>query len=129
MLLALNTATPDCKMVLIDTKGAHYKKEWLAERRLSKELLEQVETFLSENNSSFKNLDGLVVFRGPGSYTGLRIGMSVMNALAYGLAIPIVGETGGTWLNRGQKRLTEGNNDNIVIPEYGGLPNITQAKK
>ncbi len=128
MLLALHTAAPNCKMVLIDGEAIH-RREWLAERRLSKELLGQLETFLSENNVTFNDLNGLIVFRGPGSYTGLRIGMSVMNALAYGLNIPIVGETGETWLDLGVERLSKGDNDNIVIPEYGGLPHITQAKK
>lgn len=128
MLLALHTATPNCKMVLIDGEAIHHR-EWLAERRLSKELLGQLEMFLSENNVTFNDLNGLIVFRGPGSYTGLRIGMSVMNALAYGLNIPIVGETGETWLDLGVERLSKGDNDNIVIPEYGGLPHITTPKK
>ncbi len=105
------------------------QKDWLAERRLSKEILTELELFLSENESSFEKLAGLAVFRGPGSYTGLRIGISVMNALAYGLEIPIVGETSNDWLAAGQKRLIQNENDRIVIPEYGGLPHITKAKK
>jgi tRNA threonylcarbamoyladenosine biosynthesis protein TsaB len=129
MILGLRTSDPTCQMFLISDKNAISQKNWLAERRLSKELLGELEIFLGENNTSFEKLTGLIVFRGPGSYTGLRIGISVVNALAYGLNIPIIGETGDNWLSLSQKRLQKNNNDTIVIPEYGGLPHITQAKK
>lgn len=129
MILGLRTSDPTCQMFLIEDEKIIAPKEWLAERRLSKELLGELEAFLSENDSSFAQLTGLAVFRGPGSYTGLRIGISVMNALAYGLEIPIVGETGDGWLVTAQNRLRKGDNDNVVIPEYGSLPNITIAKK
>ena len=39
-------------------------KNWLAERRLALELLEQLETFLAENNCKFEDIKGLVIFRG-----------------------------------------------------------------
>lgn len=128
MMLGLRTSNPTCQMFLVRDNTVVSKK-WLAERRLSKELLGELETFLAENDASFAKLAALVAFRGPGSYTGLRIGISVMNALAYGLEIPIIGETGDDWLTNAQKRLDQNENDRIVIPEYGGLPNITKAKK
>jgi tRNA threonylcarbamoyladenosine biosynthesis protein TsaB len=128
MMLALDTSTPECHMTLV-AEGKVYQKNWLAERRLAKELLGELETFLVANHTSFEKLKGLIVFRGPGSYTGLRIGASVMNTLAYALTIPIVGQTGEAWLAVGQQRLASGNNDRLIIPEYGGLPNITQPKK
>ena len=129
MILGLDTSDSTCRMILLHEEKIVAQKEWLAERRLSKELLGQLELFLSNNNSSFKQLTGLAVFRGPGSYTGLRIGISVMNALDYGLSIPIAGELEKNWLEKAQQRLQKGENDKIVIPEYGGLPHITVAKK
>lgn len=129
MILGLRTSDPTCQMFLVNDHKTIAAKDWLAERRLSKELLSELETFLSESNASFEQLTGLAVFRGPGSYTGLRIGISVMNALAYGLNIPIIGQSGVDWLVSAQKRLLSGENDRLVIPEYGGLPHITQAKK
>jgi tRNA threonylcarbamoyladenosine biosynthesis protein TsaB len=128
MILALDTAAGECQMtIIVDNVVVH--KTWLAERRLARDLLSQLEIFLHDNQTSFDQLTGLIVFRGPGSYTGLRIGVNVMNSLAYGLTLPIVGETGSHWLESGRTRLARGDHDHIVIPEYGGLPNITVPKK
>lgn len=129
MILAIDTSTPECKMFLIRNNSVFADKNWLAERRLALELLEQLETFLAENESSFKDIKGLVIFRGPGSFTGLRIGITVFNTLAEGLNIPIVGELGDDWLKQGIGRLSEGKVDTIVLPEYGMPPHITQPKK
>lgn len=128
MILVLQTAAADCQMSLVNG-DAIVHKSWLAERRLARDLLGQLESFLHDNHSSFDQLTGLVVFRGPGSYTGLRIGVNVMNTLAYALALPIVGETGESWREKGLIRLKKGENDHIVIPEYGSVPNITMPKK
>ena len=129
MILAIDTSTPECKMFLIREESEIVHKTWLAERRLALELLEQLETFLSENNLTFQNLTGLVIFRGPGSFTGLRIGITVFNTLADSLEIPIVGEIGDDWLAKGIDRLNKNNIDSIVLPEYGMPPHITQPKK
>lgn len=129
MIIALDTATPECKMYLIKDSEIFASKNWLAERRLAQELLGQLEDFLAEHDLTFENLTGLVIFRGPGSFTGLRIGVTVFNTLADSLNIPIVGELGDDWLNTGVGRLQEGRVDSIVIPEYGSPPHITQQKK
>lgn len=129
MILAIDTSTPECKMFLIRNNSVFADKNWLAERRLALELLEQLETFLAENESTLKDIKGLVIFRGPGSFTGLRIGITVFNTLAEGLNIPIVGELGDDWLKQGIGRLSEGKVDTIVLPEYGMPPHITQPKK
>lgn len=129
MILALCTSGPTCQMFLVEGKKNTVRKDWLAERRLGLELLAELETFLGQNDTGFNKLSGLAVFKGPGSYTGLRIGVSVMNALSYGLGIPIVGEAGDGWLANAKKRLVQNENDKIVAPEYGGLPHITAPKK
>lgn len=130
MILAIKTDAPDCHMFLLGPNGrATASESWLAERRLAKELLSRAEAFLQKNTSSFDELTGLIVFRGPGSYTGLRIGITFMNSLAYGLAIPLVGEQADDWLAKGFMRLRKKQNDRIVLPEYGGLPHITTPKK
>lgn len=129
MILALDTSTPTCKMYLLKDGNLVVQKDWLAERRLAKELLGNVEDFLQENNISFSGLTGLAVFRGPGSFTGLRIGVTVMNTFASSLDIPIVGVVGDDWRIVAQQRLDSGENDKIVLPEYGAPPHITQARK
>lgn len=129
MILAIDTSTPECKMFIVQDSSVFANKNWLAERRLALELLEQLETFLAEHNLTFQDLKGLIIFRGPGSFTGLRIGITVFNTLADSLNIPIVGEVGGDWLKVGIERLTSNKVDTIVLPEYGTPPHITRPKK
>ena len=77
----------------------------------------------------FADLEGLLVFRGPGSFTGLRIGITVMNTIAYGQNIPIVGTNGDDWLDDGVSYLQNEENHQVVLPEYGAEARITKPKK
>lgn len=74
-------------------------------------------------------VDGLIVFRGPGSFTGLRIGITVVNTIAFARDIPVVGTMTEQWVEQGLQRLASGENDRIVLPEYGAAPNITRPRK
>jgi tRNA threonylcarbamoyladenosine biosynthesis protein TsaB len=78
---------------------------------------------------TFREVTGIIIFRGPGSFTGLRIGISTANALAYANNIPIVGATGENWRESGLKKLRKKQNDAIVLPEYGAEPHATIPKK
>lgn len=130
MIAALRTDGPTVELLLINRDGMTVERlEWLAERRLARELPGTLEEFLNRNNTSWQQLSGLVVFKGPGSFTGLRIGITVMNTLAYGLNIPIVGEAGDKWYKRGVQRLLAREDDRIVLPEYGAPARITIPRK
>lgn len=129
MILAIDTSTPVCKMALFNDIATKISKDWQADRRLALELLGQLEAFLAENNLKFQDLTGLIVYRGPGSFTGLRIGVTVMNTLSDSLDIPIVGEVGEDWQRSGIDRLNSGKPDKIVLPEYGSPPHITKPTK
>lgn len=55
-------------------------------------LLPLIEKLLKKNSLEFKDLSGIEVKTGPGSYTGLKVGVSVANALGYSLKIPVNGK-------------------------------------
>ena len=128
MILLLDTSTPQCRLTFMEDDW-RYDSTWEAGRGLAKGLLEFLEKEISFQNKTWGDVSGLVVYKGPGSFTGLRIGITVFNTLAYANSLPIVGTTGDDWRQVGVKRLEAGENDEIVLPEYGGEANITKPKK
>jgi tRNA threonylcarbamoyl adenosine modification protein YeaZ len=86
MLLALDTATPYLVLGLPRAERAvRYG------RRHAEVLWEELESFLLQNQIARADLKGVVVGCGPGSYTGLRIGVSAGLGLGRALGIPVVG--------------------------------------
>lgn len=128
MILLLDTSTPVCNLVLLGGE-LRYESNWDAGRSLAKGLLSYVETELQKQNKSFTDITGIGVFKGPGSFTGLRIGLTVVNTLADALGVPIVGEMGEDWQQHAVARLDRRENDQIVLPHYGGEANITLPRK
>jgi tRNA threonylcarbamoyladenosine biosynthesis protein TsaB len=128
MILLLDTSTPECRLSMVE---GDWRSDaiWEAGRGLAKGLLEFLETQLASQGKTWKDVTGLVIYKGPGSFTGLRIGITVFNSLAYANDWPIVGVTGDDWQQVGITRLHNGQNDAIVLPEYGGEANITKPKK
>lgn len=128
MILLLDTSTPICKLTLVDGDW-RYDDTWEAARELAKGLLGYLQTQFEKNGKTWGDISGMVAFKGPGSFTGLRIGLTVLNTIADAQHIPIVGAQGETWQSDGLSRLSAGENDQIVLPEYGAEAHITQPRK
>ena len=128
MILLLDTSTPECRLSLIEGDW-RYDNTWEANRELAKGLLSYLQSQLEAQQKTWKDLTGLGVFKGPGSFTGLRIGITVLNTISYSEGIPIVGETGEDWREKALQRLANDESDKVVLPEYGGEANITQPRK
>lgn len=129
LILTIRTDKPEAEIGLYSNEDQVNYLTWQAHRELSKTIHVKLSEQLASADVSLNDLKGIVVFKGPGSFTGLRIGLSVANALAYSLRIPIVGRTGEDWIDQGIKALKENVNEETVLPEYGALPHITQQKK
>lgn len=128
MILLLDTSIPLCRVSIVDDEARH-DYEWQADRTLARDLLGYLEARLGEYGATFSSLTGIGVMVGPGSFTGLRIGMAVCNTLADGLAIPIVGTRGDNWQATALARLAAGENDRVVLPFYGSDATITKPRK
>jgi tRNA threonylcarbamoyladenosine biosynthesis protein TsaB len=128
MILLLDTSTPLCRLTLVDSEQTT-DYEWQADRQLAKGLLSWLRDRLAEQDRTFADIDGIGVLRGPGSFTGLRIGLAVLNTLADGLHVPIVGTVGDDWRNEAVSRLQAGDNNQIVLPYYSTDANITTQRK
>lgn len=129
MILAIKTDQPEAELHLYDASTETVSYVWLADRQLARDLLRKCDEFLLQNDKSWSDLSGLIVFRGPGSFTGLRIGITTIISAAYALGIPAVGESGSDWLANGVDRLTRGESDELIEPEYGAGPRISQPRK
>lgn len=130
MILAIRTDSFDAIIALTDTDGKIVaRKEWNSGRQLSVQLPPEVDALLADQNISYDDLSGLIVYQGPGSFTGLRIGMTVANAIAHELQLPIVGSTGDNWIVDGVQQLKTAKPGAILTPVYGGEANITKPRK
>ena len=129
MILTLKTDQPKVELGIFDGTASKAQLSWDAGRELSATLFTKLDEILGKAKVERSELTGIVVFRGPGSFTGLRIGVTVANTLGQALEIPVVGEGGQGWQSQGIKRILSGENDQIVVPEYGGEANITKPRK
>lgn len=110
MKLYLDTSTP-VTILRLDDKAY----EWESGRDLAENLLGFLRDKLAENDATFNDISEITFMSGPGSFTGLRIGASVVNTLAHELNIPLYDH--------------HGNHQKIILPNYGGNANISQPRK
>jgi len=129
MVLTIRTDKPEAEIGLFDGDRKLAYETWHAHRELSATLLTKLETLLSSQQKTLAAIDGIVGFAGPGSFTGLRIGLTVANTLAYALSKPIVATKGDDWIQQGIGRLANGDADKVALPEYGAAVHITQQRK
>jgi len=128
MILLLNTSEPICKLTIID--GDQYKHyEWQSDRTLAKNLLSFLNEKIKDCGKTWTDISAIGIFEGPGSFTGLRIGITVMNTIADANGVPIVGGRGENWQEEAVAKLNRGIDEKIVLPFYGSEAHITISKK
>ena len=89
-LLALETAYDVCGAALVGDAGLEALEEQLAPRRHNEVLAPAVRRLLDGAGRRLADLDGIALSAGPGSYTGLRVGMSYAKGLAFGTGLPVI---------------------------------------
>ncbi len=90
LILNIETSTEVCSVSIAKNGLTLYKKESIEGLNHSRVLTVFIEELFQENFIQLKTLDAVAVSKGPGSYTGLRIGVSVAKGLCYGLNIPLI---------------------------------------
>jgi len=91
MIICIETATSLCSVALCDSKGVIALKENNEGRSHAALLTIFVQDLIQEANLRVTDLEAVAVSKGPGSYTGLRIGVSTAKGMAYAASIPLIG--------------------------------------
>ena len=128
MILAIRTDKPEAELYLINNGKFASEIKWEAHRELADTLLMKIKELLESKNITNNDVKGIIMHTGEGSFTGLRIGTTVANAMAYSLNIPIVAAKGGEWIRSGLKAIESAEVGDLVVPEYNAEPNITKPK-
>ena len=90
-ILAVDTATKSCSAAVIDNKAILAESTLMENETHSRHLLSLVDTVMGRSKLKLSQLDGFAVCVGPGSFTGLRIGIASVKGFAYALNKPVVG--------------------------------------
>ena len=127
IVLAMRTDKAEAELYLYKDGNLIATEKWHAHRELSDTIHKKIELLLASSQLTFAMVEKVIIYAGPGSFTGLRIGHSVANAFAYGLGIPVVSVSGNEWLNDGLAQQID--TFVPVSPFYGAEANITKPKK
>src|SRR4051812_24827106 len=101
-VLGINTATAVASVALLDqgeliAEQVYPEAEcaprqgWHANRNHAEIIIPLIESVLLQAHVGLSDLDGIAVSIGPGSFTGVRIGLSIVKGLVYGCDLPVVG--------------------------------------
>jgi len=129
LILSIRTDKPEAELGLFEDDNQLAYLTWPADRQLAETIHSQIQMLLESQDKKLAELEGIVAVSGPGSFTGLRIGISVANALGAGLEKAVAGTQGDDWLKDGINNLLKGQNQRLLVPEYGQPPHITPPKK
>ncbi len=91
MILGIDTATRRLSIALLDDEEVLAEHSWLTANQHSKELSPAIDRMLHQLEVAPRDLTAVGVAKGPGSFTGVRIGMGVAKGLAMALSIPLIG--------------------------------------
>lgn len=105
-ILALDTATENCSVALLVGETIYSRSE-VVPRDHTKKILPMVESVLKEAGLKLSELDALAFGRGPGSFTGVRIGIGIAQGLAFGADLPMIGVSTLAALAQGSYRKTQ----------------------
>ena len=91
MQLAIDTSTDTASLALVQDSEVLAELTWRCGQNHTVELLPRLAQLLNETKLNLQSASCIIVAKGPGSFNGLRVGISTAKGLAFSLGIPIVG--------------------------------------
>ncbi|MGK2913720.1 MAG: tRNA (adenosine(37)-N6)-threonylcarbamoyltransferase complex dimerization subunit type 1 TsaB [Porticoccaceae bacterium] len=114
-ILTIDTATDACSAAIGVDDKVYFRQEITA-RDHSRLILPMIDALLREAGLTLSRLDALAFTCGPGSFTGLRIGMGVVQGLAFGANLPVISISTLQVLAAGAIRSANAGEGAVVIP-------------
>ena len=118
MILCLETATPVCSVAINDGSKTLALRECKGQNAHSEKITIFIKEVLDEVGVGYSQLDAVAVSKGPGSYTGLRIGVSTAKGVCYAAGLPLmaVDTLHAMAVGMREKLGTELQHDDLLIP-------------
>lgn len=132
MFLYLDTTSEETHIKLFNKSGKVIDQtNWLSQKNQSEELLRKINKIIVKNCLNKHELSAIIVNQGPGSYTGLRVGLSTANAIAFSLNIPILAVKDGSNDKKIMKTISDIKqkpNRSQIMPIYKYPAKISKSK-
>lgn len=116
VILSIDTSTSICSVAIHQHESLLVESDLHIEKSHSGSLNKLIEELLMHSDLKMKDLSAIAVSSGPGSYTGLRIGMSTAKGLCYALDIPLIGVSSLKAMALQVKRYLNPQEENLFIP-------------
>lgn len=116
-ILAIDTSTSACSVAL-SVEGEIHEQFQNIPQSHTQRLLPMVDDLLGVHKINLKDLDALALTTGPGSFTGLRIGLGTIQGLAFGANKPIIGVSSLKVMAKSASRLLEVEEGAQLLPSF-----------
>jgi tRNA threonylcarbamoyladenosine biosynthesis protein TsaB len=90
LILGIETSTENASVGLVDTNGASWEINRHCHYDLSRELMGLIDHVLKDAQSNLSQIDAVAISIGPGSFTGLRVGLATAQGIAFSLNKPLI---------------------------------------
>ncbi|MBZ0166910.1 MAG: tRNA (adenosine(37)-N6)-threonylcarbamoyltransferase complex dimerization subunit type 1 TsaB [Candidatus Omnitrophica bacterium] len=90
-ILAMDTSTSTLSLALVKKDRMVSYRNLAVNRRMADVMMPRIVKYLDTNGLSLKKIDAYIVGLGPGSFTSLRVGVSTIKGLCFGLDVPVIG--------------------------------------
>jgi tRNA threonylcarbamoyladenosine biosynthesis protein TsaB len=114
-ILCIETATPVCSIALVQNGIVVYLEETAVSQSHASSLMEFINRSLHSAGVSLNTIDAVAISKGPGSYTGLRIGVSTAKGLCYALDKPLISIGTLKCMAIGMMKIVESDDPNILF--------------
>lgn len=126
IVLGINSATTVTEIALIKNQKVLAEKSWISNKDEAEKIPPAIRGILKKSGLNYKDIGMLFVVSGPGSFTGLRVGVTIGNALGFGLNVPMKSCTTFDLL---QAKIAQSAKNKIVIIISAGGGQVAVMKK